>query len=419
MTSFLRNKTTNEMRILLLLIVFSTLSFQPVQQEGEWGFFGHRRINRLAVFTLPPEMMPFFKRHIEFLTEHAVDPDKRRYATKYEAPRHFIDIDHWGEYPFPEVPRNWLDALAVYTDLYAVLAQGDTLQILGKEVTEMAPRGLRLRQLGLTVEREACRNFVAEALLPQYYEENWTITPEQIRQLLGQDIECREAFAIDRFSEYGVLPYWLPQIQNQLTEAFRQGSTDRILRLAAEIGHYIGDAHVPLHTTENYNGQLTNQEGIHAFWESRIPELFADEQYNFFVGKAEYIQEPKAYYWDVVLSSHRLVDSVLTIEKELSQSFPRDKQYCFEERLGRTIRTYCEDYAAAYQERLRGQVERRMCASVLSIGSVWYTAWVDAGQPDLTALLDDPRLSRAEREELEQLEESYRKGEIKGRRHNE
>ena len=44
--------------------------------EKKWGFFGHKRINRIAVFTLPPEMFGFYKEHIEFLTEHAVDPDK-------------------------------------------------------------------------------------------------------------------------------------------------------------------------------------------------------------------------------------------------------------------------------------------------------------------------------------------------------
>jgi len=59
-----------------------------------WGFFGHKRINRMAVFTLPPELVGFYKYHIEYITEHAVDPDKRRYAVEGEAPRHYIDIDH-------------------------------------------------------------------------------------------------------------------------------------------------------------------------------------------------------------------------------------------------------------------------------------------------------------------------------------
>ena len=68
----------------------------------------------------------------------------------------------------------------------------------------------------------------------------------------------------------------------------------RILRISAEIGHYIGDAHVPLHTTENYNGQLSGQEGIHAFWESRLPEMFSDE-FDFFVGTSELYHESAVY----------------------------------------------------------------------------------------------------------------------------
>ena len=66
----------------------------------------------MAVFTLPSELMGFYKKHLDFITEEAVAPDKRRYASKFEAVRHYIDLDHWGEAPFDSLPRNWLDALA-------------------------------------------------------------------------------------------------------------------------------------------------------------------------------------------------------------------------------------------------------------------------------------------------------------------
>ncbi|MFK7934268.1 MAG: hypothetical protein AB8G22_12220, partial [Saprospiraceae bacterium] len=61
----------------LLIIIGSCLvllllsSFSPVTNVADWGFFAHRRINRLAVFTLPPEMAGFYKKHLEFITEHA------------------------------------------------------------------------------------------------------------------------------------------------------------------------------------------------------------------------------------------------------------------------------------------------------------------------------------------------------------
>ena len=63
------------------------------------------KINYYAVFLLPPEMMVLYKPNIDFLAEHAVDPDKRRYAVAAEGPRHYIDIDHYGKYPFAELPQ--------------------------------------------------------------------------------------------------------------------------------------------------------------------------------------------------------------------------------------------------------------------------------------------------------------------------
>ena len=31
-------------------------------------------------------------------------------------------------------------------------------------------------------------------------------------------------------------------------------------------------------------------------------------------------------------------------------------------------------------------VERRLRAAIIAVGSIWYSAWVDAGQPDLSKL---------------------------------
>jgi len=416
------------MRVLslpLALLLLLCCSMLPADTPP-WGFYGHRRINRLAVFTLPAPLSGFFKKHIEFITEHAVDPDKRRYATRHEAVRHYIDIDHWGEYPFPEVPRNWVDALAKYTDFYGLTASGDSLHLLGNGIIawkgdtlvyrDTVPPARHWLDLGAG-SRQRLRELVAQHILPQYYQDEWFLEPDTLAKVMAIDLPggILRIAAVDRFSPYGIVPYHLLVQQNRLTEAFRQKSVTRILRLAAEMGHYVGDAHVPLHTTANYNGQLTNQIGIHAFWESRIPELFADEEYDYFVGSATYIADPKTYFWDVVLSSHRMVDSVLSIEKQLSLTYPRDQQYCFVERLGRTIRTQCPEYAQAYQEALNGQVERRMRTTIQAVGSSWYTAWVDAGQPDL--LKAGKSLDEQERQEIEELEAAYRKGEAKGRPH--
>jgi protein tyrosine phosphatase len=233
---------------------------------------------------------------------------------------------------------------------------------------------------------------------------------------VGLNIQCDAAFAKESFSQHGIVPYNLQRVQEKLTDAFRKKDVTKILRLSAEIGHYIGDAHVPLHTTENYNGQLTNQNGIHGFWESRIPELYADDEYDFFVGKAEYMERPDKQYWDIVLKSHEYVDSVLIIEKDLSKIFPTDRQFCFEERLGKTIRTQCSEYTRAYSERLAGMVEARMRNSILTVGSAWQTAWVDAGQPDLSKLMEETAVTKTAEDEA--LEKASQSGQMIGRSEN-
>ncbi len=399
------------------LLILTSLSMTAPQ----WGFFAHRRINRLAVFTLPPEMAGYFKKNIEFITEHAVDPDKRRYAVKGEDIRHYIDIDHWGTYPFPEVPRYWTDALIKYTGLYAISGK-DTLRIerdtrpeLQKKKEFYAFRD-SIQGKSWLINKKTYRQFFQKHLLPQYGKDEWEVNCDTLARLLKMPLNCDKVIAIDYFSPYGIVPYHLVKMKRKLTNAFKQKDSKRILRLAAEIGHYVGDASVPLHTTENYNGQMTNQIGIHGFWESRLPELFADETYDFYVGAAEYIDNPRAFFWDRVLTSHAMLDSVFSIEKYLSQNFPHDQQFCYEERLDIIIRTQCRAYAAAYHDHLNGMVEKRMRSTILAVGSTWYTCWVDAGQPDLSDM-KKPVYTKEELKKMEALDKAKSEGHIHGRPH--
>ncbi|MGB3548149.1 MAG: zinc dependent phospholipase C family protein [Saprospiraceae bacterium] len=398
----------------------------------DWGFFGHRRINRLAVFTLDKDMMPFFRANVEYLTEHAVDPDKRRYATKHEAVRHYIDADHWGTLPFRDIPRDWTEALVSQAEFQLIDGRrGDTVSYRVDSISgvDFSKKERDWRDTALvhlsTRNRPAfrlplreCRRFFTWSVLPQYYEDEIIVNRDSLAALWPEPLPARfDRFrVVDHFSEYGILPYHLLNMHKRIVWAFKEKDAAGILRLCAEMGHYVGDAHVPLHTTENYNGQMSGQYGIHGFWESRIPELFADAEYDFLVGKAEYIQDPRQYYWDIVLASHALVDSVLRTEKRLSLTYPVDRQFCFEDRLDITIRTQCEDYARAWDEAMQGMVEERMRAAVLSIGSVWYTAWVEAGQPDLRRLMTDADRAALERE-AQKLEQEVARGGQLGRDH--
>ncbi|MCH2224424.1 MAG: zinc dependent phospholipase C family protein [Crocinitomicaceae bacterium] len=305
-------------------------------KQKRWGFFGHKRINRVSTFTLPQEMFGFYKEHIEYLTEHAVDPDKRRYAIDGEAQRHYIDIDHYvkdGEDPFDVVPEKWLDAV--------------------------------------------------------------------------------EKFSEDTLQAYGIVPWYIIVMKNKLQRAFENQNVDLILKYSGDIGHYIGDAHVPLHTTENYNGQMTNQKGIHGLWESRLVEI-NNENYDYFIGKAEYIDDLRSYIWDAVKVSHYAVDSVLSLEIAVTKDFDADKKYSFERRGNTTVSVYSYEFSQEYHKRMNGMVERRLRDAILSVGSIWYTAWVDAGQPDLSKLQNTPPSDEL-LEEMKILDKEFSHGAHKGR----
>jgi len=215
---------------------------------------------------------------------------------------------------------------------------------------------------------------------------------------------------------YGIAPWWLETMLGRLTIAFKEKNQATILKYSAEIGHYLADAHVPLHASTNHNGQFTNQKGIHGFWESRIPELLADAEWDFFIGKAEYIKNPADFIWERILESSAAADTVLTFEKKLSQSFPGDQKYSFENRNGITIRQYSTAFTKAYDQLMKGMVERRMRQSIFAVASFWYTAWVNAGQPDLKNL-QHKEFTAAELKEFEALNAAWKNAAIIGRDH--
>lgn len=289
-------------RFIIIVLVFV---FLPTKELNSWGFYAHKLVNRYAVFTMPEELIGFFKKHIDYLTDHSVDADKRRYAIKEEAPRHYIDIDVYGENPFEQVPRKWNDAVAKFSE--------------------------------------------------------------------------------DTLLAYGIVPWHIHKIYNRLVYAFAEKNEEYILKNASDLGHYVADAHVPLHTTLNYDGQLTGQKGIHAFWESRLPELFS-ENYDFLVGSADYRYSVLDVAWEVLVESHAALDSVLGFEKLLSNTFEQDQQYAYEKRGQQTIKVKSADFSVAYHDKLNGMVERRLRKSVKAIGDLWYSAWVDAGQPILDGM---------------------------------
>lgn len=280
--------------VLSLLIMYS-----PETPDSRWGFFGHRKINELAIYTLPPELGSFYKRNAEKLIDLAVAPDQRRYIIPTEGANHYIDLDRYDSLP---LPKYWNEAIEIYDE---------------------------------------------ELLRSQ-----------------------------------GIVPWNTFFVYHRLVKAMENQEYERIIKLSADLGHYVADAHVPLHTTSNYNGQLTNQLGIHAFWESRLPELYFDS-YNLFSGRAEYVEDVQAELWETVMESHALVDSVLLLEATITRNTGEDKKYAYIVKGKRTVRAPSKYFCDRYNNLGGGLVEQRMKRAIRRVGSLWLSAWIDAGMPKL------------------------------------
>jgi hypothetical protein len=278
----------------------------------QWGFLGHKTINQHAVFALPQPLFGFYKKHIQFITDHAVDPDQRRYTDTAEACRHYIDLDHYEKaLPIDTLPKYWKQAV--------------------------------------------------------------------------------ETFTADTLFAYGIVPYHVQIMLYRLTEAFEEKNLAAILRLSADIGHYVADAHVPLHTTENYDGQLTHQHGIHALWETRIPEISLSS-YLFLTETGHFLEQPADSIWNSVSQSHALLPTVLQTEKTLSQKWPQTMKYELSTDLhGKTKKQIHPQFVKSYETQLNHMVEIRMKQAIVAVASYWYTAWILSGQPNLDEISQQPQ----------------------------
>ena len=287
-----------------LLVLGLALLF-PAPSPG-WGYFGHRTIGQVAVYALPSAMQGFYFRHMSEIVKLITAPDERRESDPTEAPKHYIDMDHYGDNPFGDMPKAWDKASAKYS--------ADTLR------------------------------------------------------------------------KYGTVPWTVMEVKEQLTEAFKQRDTTAIIRLSADLGHYVSDAFVPLHTTENYDGQLTNQVGMHSLWESKLPERHIAE-YKLDSDPGDYLKDPQAAIWKVVQDSYGFLGDTFDKEELVTRKFTPDTKYSYSHKYGKTRRAYSDAFADAYHKEVGGQVAYRLKQAPTMVASMWLTAWKDAGSPDLNALM--------------------------------
>lgn len=300
-----------------------------------WGAWGHKHINRAAVFALPDSMRKFYYNHIDFITEGAVVPDLRRgiLNDKSESPRHYIDIEDFHE-PVSALPKTTTEAYTKYDSSF--------------------------------------------------------------------------------LNKTGYLPWYIQNLMEKLTQAFQKRSKSEILFLSAELAHYVGDAHMPLHTASNFNGQLTGQKGVHALWESEIPELFGNS-YNFKTAGAAYIPDITAETWNIITHTHSLEDTLLSDEKKVRKNFNAGNMYK-KDAAGNNILSYnqpvfSDEYARQFNNAMNGMVEKQLRLSIQDVANYWYTAWVNGGSPELLSL-DDVHLTSQNQKNYKLEYKAWRKGKL-------
>jgi hypothetical protein len=212
----------------------------------------------------------------------------------------------------------------------------------------------------------------------------------------------------DSLLKYGYVPYWITEMQVRLTNAFRQQKGDSILFYAIDLGHYIGDAHVPLHTSLNYDGQLTGQRGLHSLWESLAAEQLFDQLDLRGQKKARYLRSPQLAIWEAVRHAHSLLPEVFETERELTKAFTEATKYRTEQRNGREYRYYTKEFGLAYGKRLQGSINDQLRRSANLMADFWYTAWVDGGRPNLAGLLPGA-VATSHRKKIRNELKAYRK----------
>lgn len=151
---------------------------------------------------------------------------------------------------------------------------------------------------------------------------------------------------------------------------------DNIALYAAVLTHYVSDAHVPLHSSANHDGQLTGQNGVHSRWEA---ELFERNRTRLTIAPkpTPAVTDPREFIFAVLLESHQAVPNVLESDKTASE--------------GREF--YDEAYFDAFGKAALPVLEQRLNASIAGVAAAITGAWEQAGKPAVPVEL--PRTPRA------------------------
>jgi hypothetical protein len=182
-----------------------------------------------------------------------------------------------------------------------------------------------------------------------------------------------QRYGLDRATRAGRLPWRAEDIYRQLVTRFREVgkgtpgyAADNARYLSAILAHYVEDAHQPFHAVANYDGQLTNQRGIHARFETELV-LRNLKTLKLAPVAVRPIPDFKAFMFETIVASEGLVQEVLDADRTAAD--------------GREF--YDDAYFAALLTGARRVMEKRVAEAASGVASAIVAAWVEAGKPAL------------------------------------
>jgi hypothetical protein len=293
-------------RWLALVVCAGTIVWWPGTRAAAWGFDVHRFITERAIGQLPDDIRPFYEKHRAFVVEHSIDPDLWRSAGfTEEPPRHFVDLDAYGPFPFTALPRDHDEAVA--------------------------------------------------------------------------------KFGREKVDENGTLPWRVAEIHAELVKSFtqhRDGTSpwalDSVRFFSAALAHYVADAHVPFHAILNYDGQLTNQHGLHSRFETELFLRYRD-RLRLDPPRIAPIGAPRDFVFDTLLSGFTLSEGLLKADAAAIGDGD----------------TYDDAYFDRFFARAQPVLEQRLSQAVAAVAAAIAGAWEAAGRPSLP--LETPRTVRKKR----------------------
>jgi len=112
MRGFVRRSFARSLRAAPVLVV--AVLFLAIPSSFGWGDNAERMIVDKAIDTLPDEIAPFFQANRAYLEQHVTDPLDAEARTPSEQPNGFIQLDHYGAFPFASLPRSYNAAVTKF-----------------------------------------------------------------------------------------------------------------------------------------------------------------------------------------------------------------------------------------------------------------------------------------------------------------